>query len=392
MAQGHEPPLSNTKLDQFSIGLVGYGGIGKIHTANWRNLNLYYPDLPVQIHLQGAAARSKESAERAVEEGGYSYGTQDYHELIADPQIDLIDICTPNYIHYEIFRAALEGGKHIYIEKPLALDLGQARDMARLAQRSDRVIQIAFNYRFIPAVMKAKQLISDGFLGGVVSFKARYFHSGYLDPERPMTWRLAREQSGGGALVDLGSHAIDLMLYLAGPFQRLVAQTRTFVHRRPAEAGSGEMVEVQVDDHAQLLVGLRGGGAGVLEVSRVAQGTTDDLNFEIYGTLGALKFNVMDPNWLYVYDARDRKSPLGGEHGFKQIQTMHAYPGNRIPGGRSLVNAMDMHANSQYQVVRAVLGLQEPSPSLAEGLAVQEILEASYRSAREGCWVEIPAD
>jgi len=373
----------------FGIGLVGYGGIGTFHTANWRVLNLYYPDLPVKIQLKGAAARSQSSADRAVEEGGYSYGTRDYQDLLADKDIDLIDICTPNDTHYEIFTAALKAGKHVYIEKPLALTMDQAQDMARQAQGAKGVVQIAFNYRFVPAVMKAKALIEEGFLGEVVNFRAQYFHTGYLNPDRPMSWRLSQARSGGGALVDLGSHVIDLMLYLAGPFQKLIAQTRTFVQQRPIEEGSEVKVPVEVDDHAQLLVNLKGGGVGIVEVSRVAHGTTDDLNFEIHGTKGALKFDVMDPNWLYIYDARDSQHPLGGNHGFKQIQTMHAYPGNQIPGERSLVNAIGMHANSQYQVVRAALGLQAPSPSAVDGLAVQQVLEASYRSAQEGRWVEI---
>jgi predicted dehydrogenase len=374
---------------RFGIGLVGYGGIGGFHTANWRVLNLYYPDLPVQIHLQGAAARSEVSAARAKEQGGYQYGTTDYLDLIQDPLVDLIDICTPNDTHYEIFMAALDAGKHVYLEKPLALTLEQAKDMADRAREYSQVVQIAFNYRFVPAVMKARQLIEDGFLGDVVNFRVQYFHTGYLDPERPMSWRLSKERSGGGALVDLGSHAIDLMLYLVGPFDQLLAQTRTFVAQRPVETGSDEKMPVKVDDHAQLLISLPGGGVGIVEVSRVAQGTTDDLNFEIHGTQGALKFDIMDPNWLYAYDARDPKKPLGGKHGFKQIQTMHEYPGNKIPGGRSLVNALGMHANSQYQVVRAALGLQEPSPSVEEGLAVQQVLDASYRSARDGCWVQV---
>ena len=374
----------------FSIGLVGFGGIGKFHTVNWRNLNLYYPGLPVNIHLRGAAARTQRSADLAVSEGGYAYGTTDFQTLIEDPDIDLIDICTPNDTHYEIYKAALEAGKHIYIEKPLALNLDQAQEMHKMAEGTDRIIQVAFNYRFIPAVMKAKQLIKEGFLGEVINFRAQYFHTGYLNPEKPMTWRLSQEKSGGGALVDLGSHVIDLMLYLAGPFQKIMAQTKTFVDQRPIQAGEKERVKVLVDDHAQLLVELKTGGVGIVEVSRVTQGTTDDLNFEIHGTKGALKFDVMDPNWLYVYDARDKKVPLGGNHGYKQIQTMYEYPGNQIPGGRSLVNAMGMHANSQYQVVRAALGLQPPSPTVREGVAVQQILDASYRSAREERWVEIP--
>jgi predicted dehydrogenase len=375
--------------DVFSIGLIGYGGIGKFHTVNWRNLNLYYPDLPKPIHLRGAAARSQESADAAVDQGGFSYGTIDYHTLLEDPEIDLIDICTPNHTHFEIFQAALAAGKHIYIEKPLALNLDQALKMLELSKSSDRTIQIAFNFRFIPAVMKAKELIEGGFLGEVLNFRAQYYHSSYLDINKPMSWRLSKEESGGGALVDLGAHIIDLMLHLAGPFKRIMAQTKTFIDQRPLSGDKKEKAPVLVDDHTHLLVELSAGGVGVIEASRIAAGTTDDLNFEIHGTKGALKFNFMDSGWLYVYDARDARQPFGGNHGFKQIQTLHEYPGNKIPGGRSLVNFLDTHANSQYQVVRAALGLQPPSPTVQDGVNVQQVLDVCYNSAKEDRWIDI---
>ena len=134
---------------------------------------------------------------------------------------------------------------------------------------------------------------------------------------------------------------------------------------------------------------LSNNGVGVIKASRIVAGTTDDLNFEIRGTKGALKFNFMDPNWLYVYDAGEKNEPLGGSHGFKQVQTMHTYPGNKIPGGRSSVNLLDTHANSQYQVVLAVLGLQPPAPTVQDGFLVQQVLDASYRSARENRRMEI---
>jgi predicted dehydrogenase len=239
--------------------------------------------------------------------------------------------------------------------------------------------------------MRAKQLIEEGFLGNVINFRAQYFHSSYLDPEKPMSWRLTQEESGGGALVDLGAHVIDLMLHLVGPFRRVMAQTKTFFPVRPGGKG-GTKAEVKVDDHAQLLIELQSGGVGIIEVSRVAQGTTEDLNFEIHGDQGAMKFNVMDPSWLYVYDGRDPKKPLGGTHGYKQIQTMHSYPSNTIPGGRSMVNFMGMHANSQYQMIRAGIGLQPPSPDTRDGYLVQQVLDASYRSARDEGWVIFPTD
>lgn len=356
---------------------------------NWRNLSLYYPDLPKTIHLKGAAALSQESADAAVDQGGFSYGTTDYHALLEDPEIDLIDICTPNDTHFEIFKNALAADKHIYIEKPLALNIDQARKMLKLATSSDRVIQVAFNFRFIPAVMKAKKLIDSGFIGDVMNFRAQYHHSSYLDSEKPISWRLTQEQSGGGALVDLGAHIIDLMLYLAGPFKRVMAQTKTFIDQRPSGKDQPNRQQVLVDDHAQLLVELAAGGIGVIEASRIAAGTTDDLNFEVHGTKGALKFDFMDSGWLYVYDARDARKPIGGNHGYKQIQTLHEYPGNMIPGGRSLVNFLDTHANSQYQVARAALGLQPPSPTIMDGVNTQEVLDASFRSAQEERWFDV---
>jgi len=375
--------------DVFSVGLIGYGGIGKFHTVNWRNLNLYYPGLPKTIRLKGAAALSRESADLAVNEGGFEYGTTVYQDLLDDPEIDLIDICTPNNTHYEIFRAALAAGKHIYIEKPLALNLDQAHRMLELSRSSDRVIQIAFNFRFIPAVMKAKELIDKGFVGKVLNFRAQYFHSSYLNPDKPMSWRLTQDASGGGALVDLGTHIIDMMLYLAGPFKRVIAQTKTFIDQRPSATDNKTLETVLVDDHAHLLVELKNGGVGIIETSRITGGTTDDLNFEIFGTKGSLKFSFMDSGWLYVYNAGDVRNPLGGEHGFKQIQTLHEYPGNKIPGGRSLVNFLDTHANSQYQVTRAALGLQPPAPTIQDGVLVQQVLDASFRSARNERWVDI---
>ena len=237
--------------------------------------------------------------------------------------------------------------------------------------------------------MRAKELIETGFLGDVLNFRAQYYHSSYLNPDKPMSWRVKKENSGGGALVDLGAHILDLMLHLAGPFKRVMAQTKTFIGERPSSNDLNKKEPVLVDDHAQLLVELAAGGIGVIEASRIAAGTTDDLNFEIHGTKGAIKFNFMDPGWLYVYDIGEARKPLGGSHGFKQIQTLHEYPGNRIPGGRSLVNFLDTHANSQYQVIRAALGLQLPAPTIQDGVLVQQILDASYRSAREEHWVEI---
>lgn len=282
-----------------------------MHALAYRTLSSYYDPLPAEPRLVGVCTSRGEMGAKAQKEHGFQFHCTDYHLLLETEEISIIDCCVPNFLHRAVVSEALKAGKHIYCEKPLSMNLKEAEELAAMARQSGLKCQMAFNYRLVPAVMRAKQLIAEGALGEAISFRGAYLHSGYLDPRRRMSWRLRKAQAGGGALMDLGPHILDLLRYLLGEFASVFAEARTLITRRPTEDGE-ELEEVDVDDLAILQLRLSNGGIGTVKVSRRAAGANDELKFEIYGSKGALAFNLMDPNWLYFYDATEEGEPLGG--------------------------------------------------------------------------------
>ena len=372
------------------IGLVGYGSIGKMHTLAYRMLPMIYDPMPAEVQLVGVATATEASARKGVEQGGFTFGTTDWRELVEREDIDVIDCCTPNHLHRDILLAAMAAGKHIYCDKPLARDLTEARQIVVAAQQSKVKRQMTFQYRFIPAILRARQLMEEGFLGRIFSFHAQYLHAGYIDPNRPFTWRLDITKGGGGAMADLASHALDLVRFLLGDFESVSALTETFIKERPVP-GQNTMARVEVDDLVLMTARMENGAVGTVEASRLATGTNDELRLEIHGQQGALRFNLMDPNWLYVYDARESGEPIGGNRGFKAIETVQRYPAPAaLPGPKFSVGWMRFHVASQFDFIRNVAEDQPTSPDFVDGLRVQEVMEAGYRSAREKCWVDLP--
>jgi predicted dehydrogenase len=378
---------------EIGIGLVGYGFIGRVHTLAYRMLPMLYDPFPARIRLAGVSAASRASVQKGIEQGGYAYGTTDWRELVARDDVQVVDCCTPNHLHREVLVAAMRASKHVYCDKPLALDLAEAREIVEVARQTGVKHQMTFNYRFVPAMMRAKQLVDEGRLGRVFSFRAAYLHAGYVDPGRPMSWRLDAALSGGGALVDLGSHALDLVRFLLGEFGSVYAVTETFITQRPVPGRPGETAPVEVDDLALLTVRMASGAVGSLEASRLATGTNDELRLEIHGSDGALRFNLMDPNWLYVYDAREPGAPIGGERGFKAVETVQRYPAPAaLPGPKATAGWLRFHAACQYHFIASLVEDRPPSPDFVDGMKVQEAMEAAYRSAREQRWVSLPLD
>jgi predicted dehydrogenase len=378
------------QLSALGIGMVGYGYMGRLHTLNWKALPHLYHDVPFRPVLAGVLTSRADSAARAAHDAGFGFATTDLDELIGHPQVQLIDITGPNSTHIDSFLMAAAAGKHIYCEKPLAADLAQARQMAKAGKLAAGKIQMVFHMRFIPAIQRARQLVTEGLIGDPLIFRARYLHASYLDPQKPMTWRQSPVLSGGGALVDLGSHIIDMMRFLVGDFRRVFARMQTFINERPAGDGSGRMLPVEVDDHAQLVVELVNGGTGTIEASRVGTGSSDDLQFEIHGSRGALGFSLLNSNVLRFYDLTRPDEPIGGLRGFTEIQTVSRYPGIALPGERAVTGFNRWHADCQMNFLRAIASGRDPSPSLEDGYRVQEIMEAAYRSARAGTWVDLP--
>ena len=203
-------------METIGIGLVGYGSIGRVHTLSYKELPMYYPGALPTISLAAVCTARKETARAAAEEGGYAKSFTDVDELVRQESVSVVDCCTPNYQHRGTLLAAIAAGKNVYCEKPLAVSVSEAREIVREADKAGVIVGMTYNFRFIPALMRARQMIADGLLGEIYTFHAVYYHTGYQDPRKPLSWRMKQELSGGGALVDLGSHIIDLVRHLLG--------------------------------------------------------------------------------------------------------------------------------------------------------------------------------
>lgn len=375
---------------QFGVGMVGYGFMGKMHTYAYKSIPTFYDPPPADIRLVGICTSRSETAQRAAENGGYEFGTTNYHELLEKDDIHIINCCTPNYLHKDLLIDALRAGKHIYCDKPLAMNLAEAQEVLNTAEKANVVHQMTFEYRFIPAIMRAKQLIDEGFLGEPMSFRAGYLHSGYVDPDRPMSWRLDKKQGGAGALFDLGSHVLDLVRYLLGDCREMFATMQTFIKRRPADKGSSELVDVEVDDLVLIQMKMENGALGTVEASRIATGTNDDLPLEIHGTKGSIKFDLMEPEWLYIYDNRLAGEPIGGRKGFTRIETVHRYPKPAaFPGSKCTLGWVRFHIACMYSFVSNLAKGAESPPTIYDGFKVQELMEAALISAEKGVWVKL---
>lgn len=376
-------------MPKIKIGLIGYGGIGRVHAAAYRAIPFHYGLPADSIEIAGVATTRRETAARAAAEIGCDFFTDDYRELLARADIDAVDICTPNNSHYEIVLAAAAAGKHIYCEKPLAMNALEAASMTQAVDAAGLKAQVTFNFRFFPAVMRARQLIDEGFLGRIFSFRGRYHRSSYIDSDKPMSWRLERAVTGGGALFDLGSHILDLLYYVLGEFDSVHGTLDTLITERPRAKGSAEMAPVDVDDIALLHARLRDGTLGTVEISRMGTGATNDLTFEIFGDRGAIRFDLNEPGWLHVYDARAAESPLGGERGFRKIEAVSRYAGQRAPDWTMTPDFMRAHAECQYQFIRSIWNDTAPSPSFADGAHIQQVMAAAELSSKEGKWVQL---
>jgi predicted dehydrogenase len=372
--------------------MIGYGGIGRVHALGYRALPFHY-GLPARtVAIEAVATTRAETARAAAAEVGCSFWTADYRELLARPDIDAVDICVPNHLHAEVVTAAAQAGKHIYCEKPLAMDIAEAQAMVAAVEAAGVINQMTFNFRFFPAVIRAQQLVAEGFLGRIFSFRGRYYRSSYIDPHKPLTWRQRKAIAGGGALFDIGSHILDLLYSLLGPFAGVQATLDTLIRQRPSAQGSTDLQPVDVDDIALLHLRTREGVLGLIEVSRMGTGLTNALEFEIFGEQGAIRFNAVDPAWLEVYDVRDSEKPLGGLRGFRKIEAVGRYPGQKAPDWSMAPDFVRTHAECQYNFLRAVSEGRPTRPNLADGLHIQAVMAAAEQSTQahtSGGWVTI---
>lgn len=379
------------------IGMVGHAFMGRTHSHAWRNVSATF-DLPVAPRRVVVAGRDPARTKAAAERLGWEDSTTDWRTLLERDDVDVIDICTPGDTHAEIAIAALEAGKHVLCEKPLANSVAEAEAMvaaAATARTGGVRSMVAFNYRRVPAIALARQLIADGMLGDVHHIRARYLQDWLLDPEFPLAWRLQKEHAGSGALGDIGAHIIDVAQYLTGDTVAGVsALTETFVTRRPLPSGADdglsgqggdEYGDVTVDD-AALFIGRMGSGAlASFEATRFAAGAKNDMGIELYGSRGGLRFSFEAMNELWIHDATVDAATAG----FTRVLATEGadpYSGAWWPPGHVLgYDHTFVHEVADF--VTAIAQDRDPAPSFEDALGVQQVLEAVERSAgADGCW------
>ena len=373
-------------MKTISVGVIGWGFMGKTHAQALRSVALFYPGIDFEVRLRCICTRRIEKAREAMQAAGFETCTDDWRALIAMDDIDVVSICTPNELHEEMAIAALEAGKHVYLDKPVAVTGESAMRIAAAAQRAQGFTRVAFNNRYMPAMLRAKQLIDDGRIGNVMHFAARYLHSGSIDPRKPIGWK---QQMQGGTLLDMGSHVLDLVTWLIGYPDRALCRTRTLYPERPRSDGSVE--RALSEDHALMILEMPGGALGTVEASKIATGTNDDLTLEICGDKGALKWNLMDPNYLDFYDDTAPGSPIGGLKGFTRIETVGRYP---APGGAFLPpkNAVGWergHLHCYFTFLDDVAHGRAGDCTIADGARLQCLMDKLLESNASGRWVEV---
>lgn len=370
------------------IGLLGFGSMGKTHTYCAKNLPFFFSRTP-EVCIYGVCTKNIENAKRACEEYSLGFYTSNEDDIIYNSEIDAVDICTPNIYHYETAKKAILAGKHVYCEKPLAVTYAQAKELAELAREKGVKAQIVFNNRFLSAVIRARELVCEGKIGNILSFNARYLHSSATDVNKNAGWKQNKDVCGGGVLFDLGSHALDLIYYLCGEFKSVVGKSQIAYPTRRGMDGSEW--QTNADEAFYMLATLKNGAYGTIEVSKIAVGSNDDLSFEIRGDKGALRFSLMDLNYLEYYSCESEDGAYGGSRGFTKIECVNRYsaPGGIFPGIKAPIGWLRGHLGSFHAFCDSVVNDKSTCPSFDDGAYVQKILECAYTSDKEGREVEI---
>ncbi|MCX0247174.1 Gfo/Idh/MocA family protein [Streptomyces drozdowiczii] len=392
MAQRDQTQQETAAPPTLGIGMVGYAFMGAAHSQGWRTAGHVF-DLPMRPALAAVCGRDRAAVEAAAGRHGWAAAETDWRALIARDDVHLVDICTPGDSHAEIAVAALEAGKHVLCEKPLANTVAEAEAMAAAARRAaarGRSAFVGFNYRRVPALAHARRLIGDGRLGALRHVRAVYLQDWLTDPASPLTWRLDKDRAGSGALGDLGAHVVDLAQYLAGePLVAVSALTETFVRERPRPAGpsgglgggaaAGGTGPVTVDDAAAFTGRLASGALASFEVTRMAAGRKNALRLEINGERGSLAFDLERLNELSFHDHTEPAATAG----FRRVlvtEPEHPYLEAWWPPGHTL-GYEHTFVHQARDVVCAIAGGTPDVPTFADGLQVQRVLAAVEESA-----------
>lgn len=368
------------------IGILGFGSMGRTHAYCVENMKYFYSNLPFDARVCGVYTPRWEKTSAIAKTFGIPFAAKNEEELIHSPNIDVIDICTPNVFHYETLKKAILAGKHIYCEKPLCITAAQAIEISELADTRKIIGQVVFNNRFLAPIIKMKELLDGNKLGKLYSFRSEYRHASCVNPKKPAGWKQVREICGGGVLFDLGSHAIDLLTFLCGKFKEkngapCITGRSQIAH--PIRAGlDGSPWQTDADEAFYAIGELENGAVGTIEANKLATGENDGLKIELYGEYGALKFDLMDLNYLYYYDNSHPviTDDLGASRGFTAIECVGRYPapGGVFPGRKAPAGWLRGHLGSMYAFLSSVYSGIPATPSFREAAYIQQVMEHLY--------------
>lgn len=386
-------------MENYNVGLIGAGFMAKAHALAFAGIPLYFPDAPARAIKKKLADINMDLAEKAAFNFEFEQATDNWKEIIEDPEIDIVDICTPNYLHHEIALAAAKAGKHILCEKPLASTIEDAQEMYEAVKKAGVKNMTAYNYRRVPAIMLAKQYIEDGVIGKILNVRGTYYQSWSADPSGPLSWRFQKKLCGAGALGDIGTHAIDLTRYLIGDYDEVCSMTSTFIKERPVQEGlldnlgkgGGEAAQkkaVDVDDFAGFLIKFKNGALGNLEASRNGLGRYNYITLEIYGTEGTISFDYERFNELKLF----LKSDPDNMSGFRTIyqSAAHPYGANFWPVPALSLGYAEMKIIEAYDFINAIATDTEIKPDFKDGLIVDIIAETILKAAETKKWEKVP--
>ncbi len=370
------------------VGMAGYSFMGRAHSHAWRNVSAFF-DLPVRPRLVALAGRNAEAVTDAAARLGWDSAETDWRRLLERDDIGLIDICTPGSSHAEIAIAALEAGKHVLCEKPLANTSAEAAAMVAAAAKAASAgvkAMVGFNYRRVPAVELARRLVLAGRIGEIRHVRAQYLQDWIVDPAFPLVWRLDQGQAGSGALGDIGSHIIDLAQHVSGSrIASVSGLTETFIRERPLGGDAAGVGAVTVDDAALFVARFRGGAVGTFEATRFATGRKNALRLEISGSLGSIGFDLERLNELELYES------AGAERGFRRVlvtESDHPWVSGWWPPGHVL-GWEHTFVHQAADFLTAIGDGTDPSPGFADGYQVQRVLDAVLASAATDQWTNV---
>ena len=369
-----------------NVAVVGKGSMGRTHSASIALLKYCYKNMPFEVKLHTLVTRNEKTAREDADALGFENYALSYEEMLENDEIDVVDICTPNNLHLDMIEKAVKAGKHILCEKPLAVNVEEAEKISALTKNNKKCYGMVFNNRHLPSVIRARQIVEEGKLGRILSFRSVYRHSSGTDPNKAAGWKQNKDICGAGVLFDLGSHAIDLLNCVLGNGKENKITSVKSVSQIGFETrcgSDGKPWKTNAEEAIYMIATLEGGAVGTIEASKINVGANDDLTLEIFGTDGSLKFDLMNPNYLEFYDNKAQGTPIGGYKGYTKIECVNrldTVEGSVFPGMRAPIGWLRGHIHSMYNYFTAVYEGTVPSPSFEDGVYVNKVMDMALKN------------